>query len=143
MSEQSDKLITAARTWVNTPFQHQGRLKHIGVDCVNFISEVAKEAGVSSLAIPRNYRPHEDGKLMLQILDAVMEPVDEIEPGDVMALVDEACREPTIPRHVVIVTRVTAKTLFIIHASQHGVKEHRIDASWAKRVHSVWRLKNA
>src|SRR5687767_13527519 len=137
----AQRLVDAARSWRNTRFQHQGNIKGLGVDCVNFISEVAREAGVIGLEIPKNYRPHEDGTIMLQLLREHMDLVEEMQPGDVLALCDEALREPDIPRHLVFVTDVTPKTTFIIHASAHGVKEHRMNGQWLKRVHSIWRIK--
>jgi cell wall-associated NlpC family hydrolase len=41
----AERIVAEAETWLNTPFRHQGRLKGQGVDCVGFISEVAREAG--------------------------------------------------------------------------------------------------
>jgi hypothetical protein len=142
-TDLASKIVAEARTWRNTRFQHQGNIKGIGVDCVNFISEVAKGAGIEGIDIPQNYRPHEDGTVMLQLLREHMELVSEgdMQPGDVLALCDVAGREPDVPRHLVIVSNVTPKTVFIIHASEAGVREHRTDSSWLRRVHSVWRIK--
>jgi hypothetical protein len=143
MPALAQRLVDAARTWKGTRFQHQGNIKGLGVDCVNFISEVAREAGVEGLEIPKSYRPHEDGTVMLQLLREHMEMVEEMQMGDVLALCDEATREPDIPRHLVFVTDVTPKTTLIIHASQHGVREHRMNAAWLRRVHSIWRIREA
>ena len=134
------QIVDEARTWANTRFQHQGRIKGLGVDCVGFISEVAKAVGIP-VEIPHDYRPRDDGMVMLRLLKEHMELVDVAQPGDVLALIDEALRDPEIPRHLAFVTEVTPKTTFIIHASQHGVKEHRMDSHWAKRIHSTWRIK--
>lgn len=140
MTTLAQRIVEAARSWRGTRFQHQGNLKGLGVDCVNFISEVAREAGVTGLGIPKNYRPHEDGTIMLQLLREHMELVDEMQPGDVLALCDEALREPDIPRHLAFVTELRPQTTMIIHASQFGVREHRMNSMWLKRVHSVWRI---
>jgi cell wall-associated NlpC family hydrolase len=141
MSTLPERLVESARTWRNTRWQHQGRLKGVGVDCCNFISEVAREAGVANLEIPGDYRPHEDGTTMLRLLKKHMEIVDEMRPGDVLALCDEAVREPDVPRHLAFVSEVLPHKTNIIHASQHGVREHRMDAAWLRRVHSIWRIK--
>lgn len=139
----AERIVAEARTWKGTRFQHQGRLKGLGVDCVGFISEVAKNAGVTGVEIPANYRPHEDGVIMLRLLRDHLELVEEMQPGDVIALCDEAVREPTIPRHLAIVTEIKPQTTFIIHASQHGVLEHRLNSLWLRRIHSIWRVKDA
>jgi len=139
----AENIVNEARTWKNTRFVHQGRLKQIGVDCVGFISEVAKNAGVLGIDIPSDYRPHEDGEIMLRLLRDHLELVDEMQPGDVIALCDEALQNEDIPRHLAIVTEVKPHTTFVIHASQHGVREHRMDGQWLKRIHSIWRIKHA
>lgn len=135
------RLVTSARSWRNTRWVHQGRLKGVGVDCVNFISEVAREAGLG-VDIPSNYRRHEDGVLLLRLLNEHMVLVDEMQPGDVIALCDQATREKNIPIHLAFVTEIRPQTTFIIEASEHGVREHRMDAAWLRRIHSIWRLKN-
>lgn len=142
MTTLGQQLAKEAETWVGTRFQHQGRIKGLGVDCVNFISEVAKEVGVTNLEIPHNYRPHEDGTVMLQLLTEHMTlvPTEDMQPGDVLAFCDEALQQPDIPRHLAFVHDVTPKTVFIVHASQHGVRRHRIDSAWRRRIHSCWRL---
>jgi hypothetical protein len=139
-----ERIVEEARSWLHTPFRHQGQVKHVGVDCAQFVALVAKGAGLP-VEIPANYRPREDGTVMLKLLNEHMEmvPLEEVQPGDVLALCDEALRDPDIPRHLVFVTDVTPKTLFIIHASERGIREHRTDSRWRARIHSAWRLKNA
>jgi hypothetical protein len=139
----ANNIVTEARSWRGTKFQHQGRLKQIGVDCVGFISEVAKNAGVLNVEIPSDYRPHEDGEIMLRLLNEHLVLVDEMQAGDVIALCDEALAKPDIPRHLAFVTEVKPHTTIIIHASSSGVREHRMDLRLHQRVHSIWRLKNA
>ena len=139
----AQRLVDAARSWRGTRFVHQGNIKGLGVDCCNFVSEVAREAGVVGLEIPKNYRPHEDGTIMLRLLNEHMELVDEMQPGDVLALCDEALREPDIPRHLAFVTELRPQTTMIIHASAAGVKEHRMNSAWLRRVHSIWRIREA
>lgn len=137
-----ERIVEEARSWNGTRFQHQGRIKGRGVDCANFVALVAKGAGLP-VEIPANYRPREDGTVMLRLLNEHMELItlEEVQPGDVMALCDESLRDPEIPRHLVFVSDVTPKTIFVVHASEHGVREHRTDSHWRKRIHSVWRLK--
>lgn len=141
MSTLAERLVECARTWRNTKFQHQGSIKGLGVDCVNFIAETAREAGVEGLEIPHDYRPHEDGVIMLRLLREHMDMVDEMQPGDVIALCDEAVREPSIPRHLAFVTEIRPQTTMIIEASARGVVEHRMNGHWLSRIHSIWRIK--
>lgn len=140
----AQNIVAEARTWANTPFRHQGRLKGLGVDCAGFVALVAHNAGIT-VEIPADYRPQEDGVTMMRLLSAYLDfiPTEEIQSGDILALCDEALRFPDVPRHLAFVTEVTEKTLIIIHASQRGVREHRMDSHWNKRIHSAWRIKDA
>ena len=42
----SADIIAAARTWLGTPWRHQGRLKGVAVDCGGLILGVDKELGL-------------------------------------------------------------------------------------------------
>jgi cell wall-associated NlpC family hydrolase len=139
----ANQIIEEARTWRNTPFLHQGRLKNLGVDCAGFIGEVARNVGIN-VDIPHDYKPQEDGTAMMRMLSSHLDfvPTEEIQPGDILALTDQALRDPDVPRHLAIVTEVREGTIFLIHASERGVREHRTNEHWRKRIHSVWRVKS-
>lgn len=142
MTTLAQRIVSEAETWINTRYQDQGRLKGLGVDCVGFISEVAKGAGIKTVVIPSSYTSSGDGTEMLALLSEHMSlvPTEEMQRGDVLAFCDNALQQPDIPRHLAFVQEVTPKTVFIIHSSEHGVKRHRIDAAWRRRIHSCWRL---
>lgn len=139
------QLVDEARTWLNTPFVHQDRTKGMGVDCVNFIAAVAEESGATvDVEFERNYRRHADGLTMLALLHDYLEPVaavDAARRGDVLVLCDEHLRQPKIPRHLMILTELEPYWK-AIHASQLGVREHRLDLQFKRRIHSVWRIRN-
>jgi len=43
-------VVLEARTWLQTPWQHQGRLKGIGVDCIGLVIEVSRALGLLEAA---------------------------------------------------------------------------------------------
>ena len=43
---QRERVVTAARGWIGTPFHHAAEIKGVGVDCVHFAHAVYVEAGV-------------------------------------------------------------------------------------------------
>lgn len=143
MSELAQRVVQEARSWKGTRFQHQGNVKGLGVDCAHFIALVARDAGIEGVNIPHNYRPREDGTVMLNLLREHMEMIEqsEMQPGDVLALISEDLKHPDVPRHLVFVSEVTPRAIFIVHATERGVREHRTNSHWLKRIHSVWRLK--
>lgn len=139
----AERVVAEARSWKNTPFLHQGRLKGLGVDCAGFIALVAQNVGLTQVNIPHDYKPQEDGTAMMQMLSEHLDFIltQDVRPGDVLALCDEALRFPDIPRHLAFVTEIRDTTMFIIHASERGVKEHRTNGHWLSRIHSCWRIK--
>jgi len=161
MTEEKDnkdlatRIVEEARSFRGTRWQHQGRLKGFGIDCAGFIVNIAINArtGISlndsevqsvadELQIPNNYRRRSNGEELLRLLKEHMinVPKEEMVPGDVLALCDEALHDRDIPRHLVIVTEINPYTVRIIHASEHGVVEHRMDSHWQQRVISCWRI---
>jgi len=53
-------VIDIARTWINTPFIPQARIKNVGCDCVGLILAVCEEAGIKSLLTNAPLSMHDD-----------------------------------------------------------------------------------
>lgn len=147
MSTLAERIVAEAESYVGTPFLHQGRLKHLGIDCAHFVANVINAVRINSppIEIPEGYKPQEDGTIMMSMLGANAEFVltEDRQAGDVIALLEESGGHPDEPRHLVFIKDVTPKTTFIVHVSRHGVRSHRMDSAWMRRVHSVWRAKDA
>lgn len=140
------RIVEEARSWIGTPFRHQQHLRgpQGGVDCVNFIAEVATAAGATGdVEFEKNYRLREDGTTMRRLLAEYLDFVDSFDdarPGDVLAFHDG--KERDAPRHVAILSQLEPYPK-AVHASQEGggVREHRIDLAFRKMLHSVWRVR--
>lgn len=84
-------VVAEARTYMGTRWQHQGRMKHIGVDCIGLIGMSALACGVSGARQWRddpnfhNYGPSPSEKLIYKGCDAFMDriPIKEAYIGDV------------------------------------------------------------
>ncbi len=50
-----NKVIEEAKTWLMTPYHHQGRVKGVGIDCLTLLAEVYERAGVIDHVEPGNY----------------------------------------------------------------------------------------
>jgi cell wall-associated NlpC family hydrolase len=141
----ASRILAEADSWLGTRYVHQGKLKGLGVDCAQFVAALVRDgAGRSDIEAPENYRRSEDGVLMLEKLgqhgDYV--PTDQMQPADFIAFCDEVKREPDRPKHLALVREIVPRTVFIIHASEHGVRRHRINTWWRERIHSIWRLRS-
>lgn len=127
-------IIAEARTWVGTPFHHQGRLKGVGVDCAGVIVGVAHALGLS------DYDRHDYGRepycgMLRSTLDEHMHRVQgDPLPGDVLLMAFD--REE---QHLAILTDQNT----IIHAYEHVGRcvEHRYADVWRARTRGVYRYK--
>lgn len=117
-----EQIITTARQYIGTPWQHQARLKGVGVDCTGLVVCVARDLGVT-LHDRRAYgRRAEADPVLLRYLDGQCRRVDRPQLGDIMVFWwNQNTRRP---QHVGIRTDVG-----IIHAYAlaRSVCEHTID----------------
>lgn len=147
------EIIAKAREYVGTPFQHQGRLKGIALDCVGLPLCVGEDLGIiDRTGVPvlktdnANYSSQPlDAFVHLEIQRRLFQK-ESIEPGDVITL----C-VPRIPCHVAIVSG-TPGNLYMIHAYEGyatkkmprgGCVEHVLDSKWLKRIEGIFAFPGA
>lgn len=137
-----------ARSYVNTPFQHQGRVKGIACDCVGLPYCVAEELALrdrfgniikktdntSYAAQPTDAFVYTECKRLL-----VEKSLSNMSIGDVLTM-----KMPTIPCHVGIVSRLYVGTpnecFGVIHAYSvaRKVVETVIDLKLRGRIHACF-----
>lgn len=129
--------VEIARSYLGTPFKHQGRLPGVGLDCVGVIVCAYKAAGYEVQDSKGYSRYPINGVLMRIILEQV-NPISRTEmvPGDFMAF---AFRGE--PQHLAMVTQL--EPLYIIHsyAEAGKVVEHGLGDTWEQRLRGCYRLK--
>lgn len=137
-------IITAARSWIDTRFHHQGRLKKTeidkgGVDCLGLLIGVAAE-----LSLPFDkydeisYSHYPDTQKLQTVLAAAMQEItiNDIQAGDILLF----CIDNN-PQHLAIVSDFTGG-FGIIHAyaTARAVVEHALDSWWQKKIVSAFRV---
>ena len=148
MSIIPEQIIAQARTWLGTPFHHQGRVKHVGVDCIGLIVCVIDELGLSDENGQRlasydstGYSRTPDGFTLKSKLDSHLQPIsiEEIAPGDILLF-----RFNKNPQHVGFVTDRSDGDLSILHcySTSNYVVEHRLDDKWRKLIVAAYRFKS-
>ena len=87
----ADRILSEARSWIGTPFTHQGRSKGLAVDCIGLIHMVAISLKLAPEELDPEYRGYKDipdnGKLekgLNQYMDKVR--MSQIQPGDVLLM---------------------------------------------------------
>lgn len=118
-------IIDEARTWLATPFHHQGRVKGAGVDCVGLVIGVARALELADYNYSEPYGRIPNPNIMGRELRQNMTPTVEIVPGCVLWFAFAAA-----PMHLGIVTDTG-----LIHAySLAGrVVETGLDPQWIAR----------
>ncbi|PID37125.1 MAG: peptidase [Rhodobacterales bacterium] len=141
MADQSEKLVSAARGWIGTPYVHQASCKGAGADCLGLVRGVWREViGPEPFDLPA-YTPdwsEASGRESLFAgASALMRPVDEAQPGDVLLF---RMRAGAIAKHLGILSRAGARPAFIHAYSGHGVVESPLTAPWARRIAARFRF---
>lgn len=132
-----EQFIEELRTWIGTPFHHQGRWKGLGVDCAGLVVGPLVELGIMEVlkADNRTYKHKAGHKLLVERLMLIANeiPKEEIKLGDILLF--------TIyryPQHVAI----KSYNDNVIHVTEdRGVIEEELDDMWKKRFLSSFRLK--
>ncbi len=125
------QVVDEARTWIGTRWQHQGRLKGVGVDCAGLVVCVMRAVGLHAADVV-GYPRRPDGSLLDVVRDQT-EPTADWLPGDVVVL-----EWDTDPCHLAILTSPTS--IIHAHAMARCVIEHDLDANWLKAVTCVRRV---
>jgi NlpC/P60 family putative phage cell wall peptidase len=128
-----DQVVAVARSWINTPYRHQGRIKGEAVDCGGLIICVCKELGLTEFDFT-NYARHPDGSLDDMCLEHMeFVPPAEAKAGDVVLF-----RYEKLNSHMAMMTGPDT----IIHAfmARRKVVEHRIDAQWRASMNAAYHI---
>lgn len=125
-------VIEKAKSWRGTKWQHNQRVKGVGVDCINFLYAVAIESGIEIEPIPESY-----GRLPIfgeieAYLDRNFTTADDIEPCCILLFnwSGYGC-------HVALATPNNR----MIHANQKigEVVEHHIDGIWIRSLKKIYK----
>jgi NlpC/P60 family putative phage cell wall peptidase len=145
-SIEGHEIVQEARSWLETPYRHQGRLKHIAVDCVGLIVGVGQALGGLSInpedwsEFSRYARTPNPTK-MLEGMERFLVPLDlhAVEPAPDGCIAWLEWRED-LPMHLGLMATFEGRRT-LIHAYQGAGKcvEHGFEAPWPDRVSSWWR----
>ena len=132
------QIVSEARSWLGTRFQHQAHLKGVGCDCAGLVVGVCKALTLSDFD-KTDYTHLPDGAMLRQVCNDHMTPITltEAQPGDAIL-----CHFGGHPQHLGILGDYPLGGLSIIHAYSLAkrVIETRLDADWAARVVCAYRL---
>jgi cell wall-associated NlpC family hydrolase len=132
------QIVAEARTWLDTPWVHQGRLKGVGVDCIGLLACVAKDLGIFSYDVT-GYSMQPSAKELTRHIEAVMVrvPVADIAPADAVLIGFDGGQA----QHLAMISDYR-DGLGIIHAmsSIGHVREHRLSSDWRRQIRRAYRF---
>lgn len=137
-------VLAEARSWIGTPWSHQGRLKGVASDCIGLVVETLRAAGfpLGSFTYPSYGARPVRGSLeamVARFLDPI--PLTDILPADIVLV-----HWKTSPMHIAFVGnylhRDILAPLSLIHAMLDlgAVQEHILDQRWTQHLSSAWRV---
>lgn len=131
---RSREIVRLARTWIGTPYHHQGSLKGTGTDCLGLVRGIYREYyGIEPEAPPAYSRDWAEANGIETMLAAAGRHLDAIpptsaRPGDVLIF---RLRPNTVAKHAAIL--VTPGSM--IHAIDGApVAEVSVSSWWRRRV---------
>lgn len=150
LKNHDSPIYAAAKTWIGTPFHHQGRVKGVGVDCLGLLVGVARELDLRDAhgrpladfdALDYGHMP--DEKRLWRGLNECLnrEKIritnDELRPSQAIGLF----RIDGTARHLGIIGRQEGHfTLIHAYAPARKVVEHRLDEVWRARLVVIFTL---
>jgi cell wall-associated NlpC family hydrolase len=112
------EFIATVRSYIGTPYHHQGRLPGVGMDCPGPLILAARAHGIVAPDFDvTSYSREPDGHTLKRLLDDNLEPIpfDDAEPGDVLLGRFNGGR----PRHIGILTDNTSGRRYWIEAEAY------------------------
>ena len=133
-------IVSTAREWLGTRWQHQARLKNVGCDCAGLVIGVARECGVKGIEFDVNgYDRKPSGNELHSHCSTHMAtvPLADMKPADVVLM-----RFETEPQHLAILGDYVGGGLSIIHAYAFSRKvvETRLDELWLSRIVCAYQM---
>ena len=129
--------VAAARTWIGTPYLHQGSHKGVGTDCLGLLRGVWRDVFGDEPETPPAYsQDWGDDPSNPVLLDAatrhlIRKPLHQSASGDVLIF---QMRPHAAPKHVGLQADVGTDPTFIHAYSGHAVLESPLSAPWHRRI---------
>jgi len=138
MNPKRQLIIDEARTWLGTPYHHQGRVKDAGVDCAMLLAEVYHACNLIPYIDPTPYPPdwhfHRDEERYLGWVRRYAHPVDVPQPGDIALFQFGRC----ISHGAIVVAWPTIIHAYIREGCVLGNAEQGVMAGRLRQCYSIF-----
>lgn len=131
------EIVSAAGSWIGTPYRHQAACKGAGCDCLGLIRGIWREVlGAEPEAAPPYSmdwsEPQGEERLWQAALRHLRQKqVMAAAPGDVILF---RMRAGSVAKHLGLQSAIGAHPRFIHAYSGRGVVENALSAPWQRRI---------
>lgn len=131
------RILAEARSWIGTPYRHQGSVKGAGTDCLGLLRGIWRAIhGAEPEAVPRYTEDWaEPGRVEVLLAAAdrwlVRKPLAAPAQADVLLF---RMRDGSIAKHLGLAAEVGTEASFVHAYSGHGVIESPLSGPWARRI---------
>lgn len=130
-------VVNAARSYLGTPFRHQGRLPGVGLDCAGTIVCALNHCGIAVRDVIGYGRIPSQGlftKMVEEHCNRIK--LEDVQVGDFMMF---SFRDE--PQHIAIVSNMEPMMIIHSYSGVGRVVENSVDYAWLKRLSGCYRLK--
>lgn len=131
-----ERVVEIARSWIGTPYLHQGSLRGVGSDCLGLLCGIWREHcghepdGVPAYT-PDWSEPSRDEQLWRGLRAQMREVRGVPVPGEVLLF---RMRSGSVAKHIGIAASVGQKPSFVHAYRGHGVVESPLSTPWRRRI---------
>ena len=139
-----EDVVSLARGWIGTPYQHQASTKGVACDCLGLIRGIWRERYGAEPEAPPPYTPDwgEGGghEVLMEAALRHLVPVareDAMRPGDVLLF---RMRAGAVAKHLGILCKAGEAPRFIHAYNAHGVIDSPLTTPWQNRIAGRFRF---
>ena len=132
-----ERIVSAARSWIGTPYRHQASVRGAGADCLGLLRGIWREVYGREPEAPPPYTPdwaepqHQERLWEAAGRHLIALEVARAEDGDVLLF---RMREGGVAKHLGILASVGPEPAFVHAYSGHAVTESPLSAPWRRRI---------
>lgn len=132
----AEQAVAIARSWIGTPYVHQGAARGAGTDCLGLLRGIWRELYREEPEAVPPYtadwsEPERQERLWAAARRHLIPVIGLEQIGEVLLF---RMREGAVAKHLGIRARVGADASFIHAYTGHGVVESPLSAPWARRI---------
>lgn len=140
----AEDVVTLARAWIGTPYQHQASIRGVACDCLGLIRGIWRERHGTEPETPPPYTPDwGEGGGHEVLMGAALRHLVRVDQDDAMRAGDVLLfrmRAGAVAKHLGILADAGEAPRFIHAYNAHGVIDSPLTTPWQNRIAARFRF---